>query len=352
MSLLMIDGFEDGLSTYKWTSLNGSWAIPGSGARTGSSYLQLANTSSPPSAGFYLASDAHATVGICCGIKWIQLGIAAGVIHFLGDSGATHHVQMRVNSFGAVEIYRGGSTNTGDLGTLLASSAPGVIVVNNWYHVETKVLLSDTVGTIEVRVNGISVVTFSGDTKNAGTGSVIDFIYLGGASGTNNYAGANFDDVAIWNGAGSLNNDFLGDCSVQTLLPTGDGNYSQWVGSDGNSVNNSLLVDEPGNPNTSDYVESGTSGNKDSYAFGDLPAGTLSVKGVVIRSYAAKSDAGAQLYRNFARISGTDYAGADKGPSVTPAYIGFSDLMEISPATSTAWTPAEVNGAEFGVEAR
>ena len=350
MSLLFIDGFEDGLHTYKWTSLWGSWVIATSGARTGSRYLIVAATSSPPGAMVYLgAANAHATYGLACGINYTSW-TGSCPIHFLGDANTVQHIQVRGNSFGAIEVYRGGDTGN-TLGTKIAESAPGQIVLGNWYHIEVKVVVHDTTGSVAVRINGVEVVSFTGDTRNGGAGT-IDTVTLGGGAGTNNHSGANFDDVAVWNGAGTENNDWLGDCSVQTIYPTGNGNYSEWDGSDGNSTDNYLLVDEAGVPNTSDYVESGVLGEKDSYVFGDLPAGVSSIKGVAIRTYVAKSDAGAQLVRAFVRIAGTDYPGTDKGPSVSPAYLGFSDFMELSPATSAAWTAGELNAAEFGVEAR
>lgn len=340
MSLIFMDGFDDGLSVYKWTSLS-NVGVGGTG-RTGSA-LPINGGDVRQAINVVAAADKHATFILGFAFK-VAAAANGEFLRLLGDNNTTIHLAFEITNTNAIRVRRGSG------GTELGISDPGVFVPNAFYFFEVKATLSDTVGVVVFKINGVTVLNLTGqDTKNGGTATVFDtwnFNSIFGPAYT-------FDDVYVCNGAGSVNNDFLGDCSVVTLYPSGDGNYSQWVGSDGNSVNNSLLVDEAGTPNTTDYVESGTATTKDSYVFGDLPGTAVTVLGVAIRSYAAKSDAGAQLFRHFARVGGTDYpAAVDKGPSVTPSYIGFSDMFEQSPATSSLWTVAEVNGAEFGVEAR
>lgn len=350
MSLIFMDGVDDGLSGFKWTSgasRDTSWA------RTGASSLLVGVSSGVgghPSLTLP-AADRHATMIVGFGYNqhgasnWAGTGgQAGGPICTLGGASGATHVGLYRNTVGGLYIVKGG--------TLLALSAPSIIVLNTWYHVEMKAVVDDASGSVTVKVNGVTVLTFSGDTRNGETDALVYSVNFTSDNGAGDRQ-ISIDDIFILNGAGSINNDMIGDCSVVTLYPSGNGNYSQWVGSDGNSTDNYLLVDEAGVPNTSDYVESGTATEKDSYVFTDLPGTVVSVKGVAVRAYASKSDVGAQLMRNFVRIGGTDYPSAvDKGPSVTPTYLGFSDIFDQSPATATDWTPAEVNGAEFGVEVR
>lgn len=340
MTLLFVDGFDDGLQASKWSS----WTMTtnatartggrsGSTTNAGDAHVQLSSTDKSATIitgfGFYPLANPNAGRR-----QW----------RFMADAGATTHISLARNSSGGLDLYRGATFSD----TLIASSASGIVSLNAWTYIETKVVLHDTTGVVQVRLNGNTtpVINFSGDTKNAGTDTKIDRVSFGANTGDGNQH--YFDDLYICNDAGSVNNDFLGDVSVQTVFPSGDGASSQWVGSDGNSVSNYLLVDESPDPNTTDYVESNTSGNIDTYAFTDLTG--VTIKGVVHRSYAAKSDSGAQLMRQTVRISGTNYPGSDLSPSTT--YGAFSRLMEASPATSTAWTLAEFNAAEFGVEAR
>lgn len=72
--------------------------------------------------------------------------------------------------------------------------------------------------------------------------------------------------------AGGTQTSWPGAESLVYLFPNGNGDLSQWAGSDGNSTDNYLLVDEVP-PNTTDYVESNTSGQIDEYELTATPAG-------------------------------------------------------------------------------
>lgn len=341
MTLLLLDGVDDGLSGYKWTS--GAARDTGR-ARTGAASLLVGTSSGTGGFPSYTlnVADRNATMIMGAGVYFVGNVVDYDIYNFAGSAGATH-IAIRRKTTGAVEIVQG-STGT------VATTGPNVMLAGNWYHLEAKVLVADGGGTVDVRVNGVSVVTFSGDTRNGGADANVYSVSLSAGSGAPDRQ-ASVDDFFLLNGAGSYNNNLIGDCKVITLYPNGNGNYSQGVGSDADSVNNYLLVDENGVPNTSDYIDLANTGDKDSYAFDNLPAGTI--YGIAQRAYASKTDAGSRTMRNFQRIGGVDYPSAtDQGLSVTPTYLGLSDIVEKSPATSAAWTVTEINGTEFGVEAR
>jgi hypothetical protein len=338
----MIDSFDDGLSSQKWTTLSGPFGVGPNVtyARTGPKSCFVgdwANVYRQLSVG-----EKHATMIAGAAFRFVS-NYNVFCYRFRGDNAATDHVNVKHTTDQRLQIYRGG--------TLLDQTAPNLVAFNVWHYIETKTALADAGGRIVVRLNGLTVLDFTGDTKNGGTDTSIDSIYIGEGTGNTSGQGFYFDDYYMLNGAGAVNNDLLGDCCVYALFPNGNGNYSQWVGSDGNSTDNYLLVDENPDPNTSDYVENSTAGNKDSYPMSDLPGTVTGVQGVIARAYASKSDAGAQVMRQFARVSGTDYAGADFAPS-QGSYNTFSEIWELNPATSALWTPAQLNGAEFGIEGR
>lgn len=338
MSVILLDSFDDGLYPLKWT-FNNSAATSTSSPRTGTNKLLV--NGSDVSVYKELGSAAHATIIVGCGYSPHTLTPNGRFLNFLSDAGATNHINFLQISTGGFQVYRGG--------TLIATTSPNLFQVNTWYHVEIKIVLNDATGSIELKVNNTSVFTFNGDTKNGGTESVISRVHFGPVPGSVVNANFSIDDAYILNGAGSSNNNFKGDSRIYNVLPNGNGNYSQFVGSDSNSIDNYLLVDE--NPvNTSDYVSSGTPGNKDSYAFADLPASVTQVFAVGQRTYAASADAGVRAARNLVRIGGTDYTGSDY--NVGTSYLLYETLYDVSPATSTAFTPSEFNGAEWGVEAR
>jgi hypothetical protein len=149
--------------------------------------------------------------------------------------------------------------------------------------------------------------------------------------------------------SGTINNDFKGDCRVEAIFPNGNGNSSVLVGSDGNSTDNYLLVDEnPPNSDT-DYVESSTVGDKDTYNYGSITSAFGVVHGVQICPFVKKTDAGVRSIANVARSSGTEADSASQALAATYGYL--PTIKEDDPSTpGSRWTVAGVNAAEFGVK--
>lgn len=328
MTLLLLDGFEDDLSDkgkYADFNRNNTWT-----GRTGYGFAD-ANSHS-----YQLRpADESDTLIVGFGFFW-DGGDTRDLLHFYSDGGSTLHGRLRNRSSGQIDVLYGTTTTT----TVIANPLHPF----TWYYAELKMKLSDTVGTVQLKIDGTTVMNLSGvDTKNGGTKTTYDRVLLN-ASQT-----ARVDDYYLCNNAGAVNNDFLGDLVVETLLPSGNGNSSVLVGSDGNSVNNYLLVNET-NPDTSSYVGSATSGDKDTYTFADLTHTSGTVLGVQIGTYAAKSDSGSRTFRPVTRSGGTDYPGSDLQLSTT--YTTFLEMHETDPATSAAWSISGVNAAEFGFEVR
>ena len=343
MSLLHIDGFES-FDTVSRMARRG-WTLVGTPvlsttARTGTRSFQ-----GDTNWGGYWnlgAANEHATVIVGVAYNPGAGTVVADIVRFLSDTRATLHVTVTRLTDGNVQITAGGSVRATSTGAPLASP-------NQYYYVEVKAVLSDTTGSVEVRLNGstTAAVTWSGDTKNGGTKTVFDSIGLIGPNGS-----PKWDDLYVCNGAGAApHNDFMGEVRVWPLLPNGDGTYSQFDGSDGNSTNNSLLVDEAATAlNAADYVESDVNGEKDSYALENLSVTSGLVVGVAVNGYMMKSDAGAKDARQIIRTGSTDFGGADQALSVSNDL--YSDLWPTNPNTSTTWTVSEVNGLEAGVEVR
>ena len=210
-----------------------------------------------------------------------------------------------------------------------------MLLADTWYYIEFKATINNTTGSFEVRLNGA--------TEISGTGLDLQ-------TSANAYA------TAVWFVPSASSPCSTTTCTSPTtsagrsgsspLLPGGNGTYSQMVGSDGNSTDNYLLVDEVG-PNTTDYVESATVGDKDSYAMGNLPTVPSSIIATRAGIYAAASDAGARSLRILTRSGGTDY---DNGVdfALTSTYRYYTDLRETDPATGVAWTESGVNAVEIG----
>ena len=142
------------------------------------------------------------------GARWQTASLSAvrPVFRLGGDSNATIHSTVRVNTDGSLSVMRGSES-----GTVLATSAAGLVTAGTWCFIELKVRLHDTAGSYEVRFNGSTVIgpTGSADTKNAGTGTVYDGITLNTPSGV----AQSWDDLYLLTGSGET---FRGDQALGT----------------------------------------------------------------------------------------------------------------------------------------
>lgn len=270
------------------------------------------------------------------------------IMTFRSDSGATQHVYLHmVRATGALQVRRGD-------GTILATSASinkYIRPLGYWYYIELKVVLGDAPnGVVELRVNGeVWASASSIDTKNGGTKTVFDTVGWadGEVEGSSQHQWY-VEDYYVLNGAGSAPyNNFLGDVRVETVYPNGNGSSSQFVGSDGNSTDNYLLVDEAGSPSMTDYVQSSVVGERDAYTMGDLATGSGIVYGVMPTLH-GNVDTGSRGIKTVLKSGTTVALGPEKTLITTTAQ--HSDIYEVNPDTSSAWSISEVNGIEAGVE--
>jgi hypothetical protein len=229
-------------------------------------------------------------------------------------------------------------------GTLLGTSSNSLAAATT-YYIETKVLVHNSTGTFEVRVNGSSTgwIALTGqDTQNTANATANTIVIEGVVSNTD------YDDLYICDGTGSANNNFLGDVRVDCYLPSGNGNSSQLVGSDSNSTDNYLLVDEASQNGDTDYVHSATSGQKDTYAFTDMSHTPASIFGVQVNMVAKKDDSGNRSICSVTRSGGSDTDGTTQALGTT--YSDYREISETDPNTAAAWTRTDLNSAEFGVK--
>ena len=116
----------------------------------------------------------------------------------------TSHLTVTCTTAGAIEVRRGTSA-----GTILATSAAGVIAAATWQYIEIRFRLNDTIGFVIVRVDEAEVINVTSvDTFNGGTKTVIDAVALAhsGSTGTTDY-----DDLYLSTGPDCV---FLGDHEV------------------------------------------------------------------------------------------------------------------------------------------
>lgn len=341
--LLFTDSF-DGYSTSELASRwnwggSGTWTIEAATGRNGTQCLRLSSGSS--SAGTYISRSVPASQTIIVGFAiYVNTMPTGDVMAFSFWEDSTKHVVIRATSAGGFAAYR----NT----TLLGSTAAGLFTTNTWYYVEIKVTIHDTTGSVVMKVDGTTVLNLTNvDTRNGGAVGTINLLFPfsdGSGSTTTSFGATRIDDMVVMDTSGSSCNDFLGDVRVQARFPTGAGNYSQWTPVSGANYTN--VDDNPPN-NDTDYVASGTPGQKDSYTHEAISPLATTIHAIAVNMRARKDYGGTREIRALMRHSGTDATGAAK--AVGTSYSYHQQIFHDVPG-GTGWTQAQVNAAEAGVE--
>ena len=278
---------------------------------------------------------------VMCAAYLTALPAGKANIVTLSTPATVYLIALGVNSSGQIVVYRGSV----GAGTLIATSSASVIQAAAWYHYEMEFTIHASTGRVKVWINGdpTAVIDFTGNT--AGTTS-FSTIHLMSNSDNDGGGSLRVDDLLVYDNGGTMQGQ-IGDQKVEVLFPSGNGSSSQLTGSDGNSTDNYLLVDDV-NPDTTDYVGSATSGNKDLYEFTDLSVTTGVIKGIMVNAWVARTEAGFKQMKPVLRQSGTDYDGTAK--TLPSSFTRFFWPYDSNPATSAAFTISEINAMEFGMK--
>lgn len=318
------------------------WSIGGSvnatGGQNGLPSLRF-TSGSTQSAIYSTATFTHIIVGFCHRVSSIDTG---GIFLRLNLSGAAVF-NLAVNGDGSISAIDESGTDV-ERGVTVS----GVLQSNVETYIEARILLSTTVGEVEIRTNGSPTPVLDISGVDTGGASANQIIFVGsGNQGTRDFSAWYYLDVDA-----TAPNDFLGHIRFACLDPIGNGNSSGFAGSDGNSTDNYLLVDDGATATTNDgdttYVEHDTVGTKDTYAMEDLPTAPLSIIAVAPIFIAKKTDAGSRAIMPVIRSGGTDYPG--DAAFLSTSYAAYSTIFLENPDGPAAWDEASVNGMEVGME--
>jgi hypothetical protein len=282
------------------------------------------------------------------------VALPSGTRHIGGSrTGAAAKLVIRMTTGGALQLY-----NIEDSAQVGSDSS--ALSTATWYRIEMKydsTTLSAT--TCEARIDGAAA--FASGTVDLAATPTIFGCFTDAADATLDYI---VDDLAINDASGSFQTDYPGEGEVIILRPNGNGDNSGWGGSDGNSTDNYLLIDEVP-PDTADYVEEDTDETIDDYSLEATPAAMESndtINVVHVGVYAAVNDATSAdpniALRIKASASGTVEESATldcnsityQGPAPLPANSNYQlTLYDLPGASTTAWTKADLDQAQAGI---
>jgi len=224
-----------------------------------------------------------------------------------------------------------------------------------WYHFEIKWTIKDSIAANECQlyIDGTLAIDIpaASDTKpNPVNSTRTDFLWID--AGDAEY----MDNLYVLDTTGSHANGIMGpDTRMEMIYPSGTGNYAQWVGSDADSTNNYLHVDELEADGDTSYVKSSTSGQRDSYTCTNLAGvegAPVAIQAIQLLSNARKTAGEARELKHFVRISSTDYDSSGTHPlsQSTNGYVTNVDIENLNPNTSAQWTTGAIDALEIGVK--
>lgn len=243
--------------------------------------------------------------------------------------------ELRVTTTGVIRAYDDG-------GTLLGSTSAPVVGAAGWYHIEGMLTCSTGgSGVLKVWVEGVEKLNLTGLTTSASSTSQIERGVDPSATSSN--PAVYFKDTVEQDSSGAQNNSQIGPLVVCDLTENGDVS-SGWTRSSGSS--DWQLINEVG-PNDTGYIAADDSPPAPSImTLTSLPADIVGVRGLVTYYRGLKEDSGDGNIQAALSPNGSDWdSGADS--PMTTAALYYSDVSELSPATTDPWTPSEVNAAEI-----
>lgn len=271
--------------------------------------------------------------------RWVHFAMqsrgAVGVINlgFLRSAGNTFFV--RINGGGTIDLLRGAGNIAG--ATVVATS---VLTVNmatmHWFAVQYTGLAAG--GLCEVWVDGVLMVTFSGNTRGHATLDNWDQFQWNGVNG----AGSNditIDDVIITNAAGGRVAEQFCQVMVPNAVVSGNLTGVPVTGSSRWQNIDEIPVSQ------ADYNEAAAISDEDLYEFSN-PATPVSVLCAVAWVEASRSGT-ITMVAPSVKVGATQVYAT---PTVLPT-TGFAAvpyIRETDPATSLAWTGAGLNALQAG----
>lgn len=340
MALLFIESFdhydsaESDELTMKWDNVPVETHFNPSGGRFGGKAVKIEDNK-----GFLLKAIAGGPQELITGFAFMGVdsldGSVGGFVCF-GNSDSQDQCVVYPSTDGSISAAKWGQSP-------FETSAASVLSLNTWHYIEIRAKASNTVGEVEVKVDGETVVFASGeDTLYTGsTESWSSIKFLGEDGGSLDFFV--FDDIYILDLSGSKNNDFLGDCRVDTFHPNASGEATVLTPA-GGSENFECVSGEL--YSTASHVQGNT--GIDTYAF--PPCGISGeIFGIQPVYGSGRTEPITSMKStNIVRVSSTNYSGEEHTETDSPSFK--TDIFEIDPSDDGDWTATKIDASEFGVK--
>lgn len=245
---------------------------------------------------------------------------------------------ITISTTGEIEVRAGGPG-----GSIVGVSDP-IWTASEFNHLESKAIFAGAAGAVEVRRNGVTVISETG--INIGAAATAAQFAYGTVPGATGIAEFNVDDTQWRDTSGSECNDFCGDKKVIFLPLNGDQVAQDWTPATG--AFGYAMIDEAAPDDDASYVSSTIAGDISEYDFTNLPADIIAVDAITTYSMAKKTDSGSGSAQVSVLSAAADAPGADN--AIGESYQYYTDTFSQDPDSAAPWTVSAVNAARIRLE--
>lgn len=326
---LFLESFDTDVSAERWPYFQGPYpviTVPSAGnGRHSSASARVSGVFPYVSTGYrsqYVTPSTHVVVGAA-----VRRNLPTNLALLGLLSTATGGADVRLGSNGFLEYYRGS-------GSLVTTDYP--VADGAWYHLQLGVVVGPS-GSLEIRVNGSTVVSLSGvDTRPGGSASTCNAIQLY-MSGGNPVGSVDFDDLYI-----AYGNElkWLGDIRVDALPLTSNATPQDWIPDSGNAWERLNA--------TAGSITGANVGDESLFNVADFTAATTAIHAVQATARARKTDVGSRSFALQVKSGGTTSAGDSQALGDTT--FSYTETWEVDPNTGSAWADAGLDALQVGVK--
>jgi hypothetical protein len=256
----------------------------------------------------------------------------------------TSRASLQLTTSGVVQLLDDGGAQVGSDGPTL--------LINTWYRIELKSDGTTSAGNItaEALVDGVSFA--SGTYASTDTSDNFRVGFLSGSPTGTMYV----DDIAVNDTSGSFQNSWPGEGKIIVLKPNAAGDTSAWTG-------DYTDIDEITPDDSTTFISSNTATQVEDVNLesSGLTSETITFVGIGVRFSGAGASANASF---IVRVKASSGGTVQESFAITPSNTTWLTnatvssnrpqqypiaLYDLPGASTTAWTPADLDQAQIGV---
>lgn len=334
MATINFGGIESG-DLSEFSASNGTVSVDSSTVRTGGYSLKCNPTGTGTGrVNIQALSAAGASTGASVVTSYIRFYFRAATLPATNDEYIVVVRESGGNKF-FVSIASDGKLAAYDSTATLLATGTTVLSTGVWYRIEIKCGTGASAAW-EVKIDGTSEISGTGNLSTSNG----NHIRLGKAANRNGNSVEFYYDDWIWSDSAYPG---VGEC--QMMQPDGNGNYTAWTGT-------YTDVDEVTHDSDTTYISTSTNGAAETVTLESAASAGITGTPNSVKSWAMVRDASGIAGTAFQvrlRSGSTDNDTNSTTPGST--YELRAKIYDTDPADAGAWTLADLDSLEVGVEA-